>query len=144
VPYRLPWATMAPNLPQVAVGAICVRDRRLLVVRRGRPPGAGRWAVPGGRVMAGERLADAVARELAEETGLHGTVGALCGLVERLGPDHHYVIADYWVHVGDGEAVAGDDAEAVAWVTRAELDALACVEGLGGFLAEHGVLDLLG
>jgi 8-oxo-dGTP diphosphatase len=130
--------------PQVAVGAICVADGRLLVVLRGRPPGAGRWSVPGGRVTAGERLADAVARELAEETGLRGDVGGLCGLVERIGADHHYVICDFWVDVAEGEPVAGDDAAGVAWVTRAELEELPCVDGLLPFLAEHGVLDRLG
>jgi hypothetical protein len=64
--------------------------------------------------------------------------------VERIGADHHYVICDFWVDGVEGEPVAGDDAAAVAWVTRAELEELPCVDGLLSFLAEHGVLARLG
>ena len=69
------------------VGAI-VHDAggRLLVIRRGRPPGAGRWSLPGGRVEPGESDAEAVVRELLEETGLRVETGSLIGRVERPGP----------------------------------------------------------
>lgn len=129
--------------PEVAVGAICVRDGRLLLVRRGRGTAAGRWAVPGGRVKAGESLAAAAVRELVEETGLEGRVAGLCGVAERCAGDHHYVILNHWVDVSDGEAVAGDDAAAVAWVTRRELEGLALVPRLVEFLDAHGVLERL-
>lgn len=130
-------------VPQVAVGAICVRDGRLLLVRRARPPSRGRWAPPGGRVEPGERLADAVRRELAEETGLDGVVGGLCGIAERIGQGHHHVILDFWVEPGNADAVAGDDADNVAWVGRVDLDRLPLAGPLVGWLREHGVLDLL-
>lgn len=129
--------------PEVAVGAVVVRDGRLLLVRRGRGVGRGRWSLPGGRVEAGETLAQALRRELREETGLDGTVGALCGVAERIGADHHYVILDYWVDVGGREPVAGDDAAAVRWAGRADLDRLDLVERLVEFLAQHGVLPRL-
>lgn len=132
---------MDENRPQVAVGAICVRDGRLLLVRRGRGVARGRWAVPGGRVHFGEDLADAVLRELAEETGLAGRVGPLVGIAERVGEGHHYVILDYRVDVEPGAAaVAGDDAAAVTWAAAGDLDRLPLVDRLVEFLAEHGVL----
>ena len=130
--------------PVIGVGAICVSDGRLLLVRRGRGWAAGTWAVPGGRLEAGETLAEGVARELFEETGLRGRVRQLCGIAERFAADHHFVILDYWVDLEEGApAVAGDDAAEVRWASRADLDALPLVERLGEFLAEHGVLDLL-
>ena len=130
--------------PVVGVGAVCVRDGRLLLVQRGRGVARGTWSVPGGRVEHGELLTAAVVRELAEETGLRGRVQRLCGVAERIGADHHFVILDYWVEVGaDQEAVAGDDAAAVMWASRADLARLPLVPRLDEFLAEHGVLDLL-
>lgn len=130
---------MTPPTPRIAVGAVCVRDGRLLLVLRARPPAAGRWALPGGRLEPGETLAGAVARELAEETGLDGRVGALCGIAERAGSGFHYVILDFWVDAGEAEAVAGDDAVAVRWAGRADLGGLPLAGDLLGWLDAHGV-----
>lgn len=129
--------------PQVAVGAVVVRDGRLLLVRRAHPPAAGRWSLPGGRVDAGEPLTAAVRRELAEETGLEGEVGALCGVAERLGEGHHFVILDYWVAVDRADARAAGDADALRWAGRAELARLPLVSGLAEWLTEHGVAERL-
>jgi 8-oxo-dGTP diphosphatase len=131
------------QVPVLAVGAVCVRDGRLLLVQRGRGAAIGQWAVPGGRVEFGETLADAVRRELREETGLGGTVGPLCGIAERQTEGHHYVILDYWVEVLTGDAVAADDADDVTWADRSDLRRLPLVPRLVEFLAAHGVLDRL-
>ncbi len=132
--------------PQVCVGAVAVRDEALLLVRRGRPPGAGSWSVPGGRVEAGEDLHSAVVRELVEETGLEAVVDRFLGWVERMGRmpvPHHFVILDFAVTVLDPDAAphAGDDAAEVAWVPLDQVPALDLVPGLLAFLDEHGVLD---
>ncbi len=130
--------------PEVAVGAIVVVDDRLLLVRRGRGPAAGFWSVPGGRVMAGETLAEAVVRELGEETGLEGVCGELVGWAERIGGDHHFVILDFRVTLlEDREAVAGDDAAEVAWVPLADVAEQRLVEGLAEFLHDHGVITTI-
>jgi 8-oxo-dGTP diphosphatase len=132
-------------MPEVCVGAIAVHDDCLLLVRRGHGPAAGEWAVPGGRVEQGELLAEAIVRELIEETGLEGVCGELVGWVERIGPDHHFVILDFAVTVLDPTqpAVAGDDAAEVAWVPLTEVAEYQLVEGLAEFLHEHGVLPTI-
>ncbi|MFN8028627.1 MAG: NUDIX domain-containing protein [Acidimicrobiia bacterium] len=133
---------MSTRRPEVAVGGVLVLDDALLVIRRGHGPGAGEWSVPGGRVEAGETLHEAVVRELHEETGLDVVVEQFLGWVERIDDDHHFVILDFLVGLLDldGTAVAGDDAEEVAWVPLHELSEIRLVAGLHEFLTDHGVI----
>jgi mutator protein MutT len=130
--------------PEVCVGAVAVDDERLLLVRRGRGPAAGEWAIPGGRVEGGETLAEAVVREMAEETGLDVVCDELVGWVERIGADHHYVILDFRVQVLDDRSpVAGDDAAEVAWVRLPDVAEYGLVEGLAEFLHDHGIIPTI-
>lgn len=132
-----------PDRVEVAVGAVVVVDDRLLLVRRGRGVAIGRWSVPGGVVEPGELLAEAVVRELREETGLEGVCGPLVGVVERFVEGRHYVILDHRVTLLDPGAtpVAGDDADDVAWVPRHEVAEWQLVDGLAEFLHDHDVID---
>lgn len=130
--------------PEVCVGVVAVDAGRLLLVRRGRGPAAGEWSVPGGRVERGETLAEAVVRELAEETGLEGVCEGLVGWVERIGADHHHVILDFRVTVLDpADPVAGDDAAEASWVPLPEVCDRKLVDGLAEFLHDHGILDVI-
>jgi len=86
-----------------------------LLVRRGRPPGLGRWSLPGGAQAIGETAEAAARRELLEETGL--TVGPmlLAGMADSIHQDpdgrirFHYTILDYAARWTGGVPAAGDD-----------------------------------
>lgn len=135
---------MSGPRPELSVGAVVVDDDRLLMVRRGRPPGLGLWSLPGGRVERGETLAEAVVRELAEETGLACACGPLVGWVERISEDHHFVILDFEATPLDvGELRAGDDAAEAAWVPLADVAELDVVDGLVEFLADHRLITTI-
>jgi 8-oxo-dGTP diphosphatase len=126
--------------PQIAVGAIVVKDDRLLMIQRSNDPGAGLWSLPGGRVEHGEYLAQALRREVAEETGLAVEVRDLVGILEVVG-DPHYVILDYFAEVtGDREPVASDDVSDARWVALDEVATLPCTPRFAETLRGWGVL----
>lgn len=133
--------------PQLCVGAVVVDDGSLLLVRRGHGPAQGAWSVPGGRVEAGESLAEAVVRELAEETGLEGVCGDLLGWVEvpAEGPgEPHFVVLDFVATVVEhGEPSAGDDAAEALWVPLENVVDLDLAGGLAEFLHDHGVITVI-
>jgi 8-oxo-dGTP diphosphatase len=132
--------------PEVCVGAVALADDRLLLIRRGHGPAAGEWSLPGGRVEGGETLAEAVVRELAEETGLEAVCDDLVGWVERIGDGYHFVIVDFFVTVLDGPEKlpqAGADAAEAAWVALDEVSHLRLTEGLAEFLHEHNIVPVI-
>jgi len=125
------------------VGAV-VHDRagRLLLIRRGRPPSQGRWSLPGGRVEAGETLAQAVEREVLEETGLAVRAGTPVGQIRIPGDGIVYDVVDIACTMLHPEEVpvAGDDAEAVTFVDAGDLEGLDCTPMLIETLRGWGVL----
>lgn len=127
--------------PVLAVGAVVVDHDRLLLVRRARGWAEGEWSVPGGKVERGEALAEAVTRELREETGLDGVCGPLLGWAEIVQPEVHFVILDFEVTlVTDSEPVAGDDAAEVRWVDLNDVAELHLVDGLAEMLHDAGII----
>jgi 8-oxo-dGTP diphosphatase len=114
-----------PASPLVGVGAVIVKDGRVLLIQRGTEPARGRWSIPGGLIEVGESLTEAVVREVCEETGLEIEPIELLELLDRIHRDgarvrYHYVIADYLCRVVGGTLRAASDANAVRWVEREE------------------------
>jgi 8-oxo-dGTP diphosphatase len=132
-----------PDQPRVAVGAVVFRDDAVLLVKRGKPPGEGHWAIPGGSVRLGESLKAAVERELLEETGVRVQAGQPVLTFETIHKDadgrvvYHYIIIDLEAVYVAGEPVAADDAADARWVTQEELERLEVVPATRRFLRQH-------
>jgi 8-oxo-dGTP diphosphatase len=125
------------------VGAV-IKDGagRLLLIRRGHEPGKGLWSVPGGRIEDGESDADALVREVREETGLAVAPGRLIGTVRRPSGTAGSVfdIRDYMAEVTGGTLAPGDDADDAMWAGPGELDRLPMTPGLLEALRSWGAL----
>lgn len=117
-----------------------MKDDAILLVKRSKDPAAGLWTLPGGSLEVGERLTDAVRREVKEETGLDVVVHDLLGIFEVVG-DPHYVILDYSATPTDSaEAVAADDAEEARWIPLTEVQHLQCTPRFVETLTAWGIL----
>jgi len=113
----------------------------LLLIQRGHEPSAGLWSLPGGRIESGETDAEALVREMREETGLVVEVGRLVGSVRRPARDGDVLdIRDYAATVIGGRLQPGDDAADARWVEFAELKSLPITDGLIEALTDWGVL----
>jgi 8-oxo-dGTP diphosphatase len=119
-----------PEAPLVGVGAIIIERGHVLLVKRGHPPLAGEWSIPGGVLEIGETLREAAVREAHEETGLIVEPKLLLGVYDRLLRDsndrtlYHYVLIDFLCHRKDGELHAAGDAEEVRWFAPEEIGQL--------------------
>lgn len=131
-----------PDRPFLAVSAAIVRDGKVLIVRRARPPAEGIHTLPGGVVESGETLIEAVVREVREETGLRIEPVALAGHREMIARDddgrakRHFVIlcfASRWIA---GEFTPSDEVAEAFWMKPEELTGLRTTDGLAEIVAE--------
>jgi 8-oxo-dGTP diphosphatase len=139
-----------PDAPRVGVGAVVLDGDRVLLVQRGRPPSQGKWSLPGGLVHLGERLEDAVRREVAEECGLSVRGLEICGVIDRIVRDpagagaappagavrvrYHWVIVDYVAQPAGGDVRAGSDAADARWVPVSDLARYDTTDGLADMI----------
>jgi len=117
-----------PQRPIVTAVACVFRGDKVLLIRRGQEPNKGRWSVPGGAINLGEKIYDAVRREVREECGIEIEVVKVINAADGIIPDEagrfwfHYVPIYILARHMSGEARADTDAMDVRWVIREELD----------------------
>jgi ADP-ribose pyrophosphatase len=135
-----------PDSPRIGVGAVVIREGRVLLVRRGVAPSCGLWAVPGGSLELGESLREGAEREILEETGI--TIRAkepvyIGDLVERDTEGRvrfHYVVVDYAADYLGGEVNGSDDALEARWVSPEEVAGMAVTQTTLKMLRDLGFL----
>ncbi len=136
-----------PQRPFLAVSAAIMRDGKVLAVRRARQPALNLYTMPGGVVEIGETLAEAVKREVREETALEIEPVALAGHREAIlrdGQGHverHFIILCFAARWLSGEPVLNEELDDARWLTLAELSGLRTTEGLSDIVA--AAADLL-
>jgi 8-oxo-dGTP diphosphatase len=112
---------MPPSLDKpsriIKAASACVwRGDEVLLVQRGQALGYGRWSLPGGKLEGDETVAEAAARELFEETSVVADLRHFVGTFNAYSDQVAFEISCFTGAYLGGEARAGDDAMAVAWV----------------------------
>jgi 8-oxo-dGTP diphosphatase len=125
----------------LGVGALIFEDGKILLVERGKEPLKGYWSLPGGVVETGEKLEEAIRREVSEETGLDVEPYSMFEIFERIIPDsqsrpdsggkpeYHYVLIDYLCRRVAGVAAPASDVSRVEWVAEQNLREYRLTEG---------------
>ena len=122
-----------PSAPIVGVGAVVLRDGKILLIQRAREPMLGAWTLPGGALKVGETMAEGVAREVLEETGLRVSPREVIATLDRIVRDaasrvrFHYLLIDWICDCPESDSLdpcCGDDASAAEWVAPEEMDRL--------------------
>ncbi len=111
-----------PRRPFVGVGVVVFRDDTVLLIRRGNPPRAGEWSLPGGAQHVGETVRQTALREVMEETGVRVGHLEFLAVIDAILRDeqgrarYHYTLVDFWAEWESGEPAAADDAQLAEWI----------------------------
>jgi mutator protein MutT len=132
-----------PDGPIVGVGAVIIRNGKILLEKRGNDPGRGKWSIPGGIVELSESPEQTVIREVREETGLVVDEPELIDVVSSVTSDesgkvkYHFVIVDYLVSLRGGTAKAASDAAKLEWVRLEEVEQKDLTKSFRGFFGKN-------
>lgn len=115
-----------PKMPFVGVGAVAIKNGKILLIKRAFEPGAGKWSIPGGLVEVGEKLSEACVRETEEETGIQVEILELINVFDMIDKDgdgkvrYHYVLVDFLAKPTGGEEKKSEEVTEIRWVTHDE------------------------
>jgi 8-oxo-dGTP diphosphatase len=131
-----------PERPFLAVSAAIIRAGEILLVRRARPPANDLFTLPGGLVMSGETLIEALVREVREETALEIEPMALAGFREVIVRDvsgraeRHFVVLAFAARWISGDPRLNEELSEARWLRPSELGGLPTTEGLAEIVAQ--------
>jgi len=120
--------------PMVGVGGIVLNEGKVLLVKRGKQPGYGKWSIPGGMVELGETLSEAIKREVLEECGIEIELADVVAVLERVirredeKVRYHYVLVDFLGYWKDGDLQPASDILEARWADPAEMETLEMTE----------------
>jgi 8-oxo-dGTP diphosphatase len=118
-----------PDHPFVGVGALVHNGGRILLVKRGKEPNKGRWMIPGGLVELGEKLEEAVLREVKEELGFDASIDRMLDVANEVVLDeeervkYHYVLIDFLVSPNQhDDVVLNEESSSYQWFAPESID----------------------
>ncbi len=132
-----------PHQPVVSVGAVIIHEGNILLVKRGVEPGRDMWSIPGGAVELGERVEDALIREVMEECGLEVEVDGILDVVDNIILNSqkkikfHYVILNFLVQLKGGTLKPADDVADARWVSLGEAENYDLTLSFRSFFRKH-------
>ncbi|OGP90181.1 MAG: hypothetical protein A2031_08400 [Deltaproteobacteria bacterium RBG_19FT_COMBO_43_11] len=135
-----------PLTPRVGVGAITIKDEKVLMVKRGVEPSYGLWAIPGGTLKLGESMRQCAEREMLEETGITVKAGACVYVFDFIEHDDkekikfHFVVIDFAADYISGEPKGADDALEACWLSAEDLKLLPVAKNTIAVLRSIGFL----
>ncbi len=132
-----------PKRPIVGAGALILRDSKLLLVKRGAHPGYGKWSVPGGLVELGEKVQDAMVREVKEEVGFDVEMVKLTDVADTITLDgdgrvqYHFVVVNFVARIVGGELKTATDILEARWVPVDKVEKVSLTNSFRAFFEKH-------
>jgi colanic acid biosynthesis protein WcaH len=130
------------SMPIAAVDILAIHQGRLLLMLRNNEPARNEWFTPGGRVLYGETLKDAVVRKLQEETGLKAIKIGKSATMSHIYSNAHYVTTFFRVDVADDKVRLNEEHRDFKWISNLETDlhpyVRQMIEELGIFSGRKG------
>lgn len=108
----------------IGVGALVVRDDKVLLVRRAIEPGKGNWTNPGGYIEQHEPIDETIVREVYEESGIHARVQEIIAVRDQPRNIHNVYIA-FRMEYLEGEPVPdGLEADEAGFFSLEEMEGM--------------------
>ncbi|SEM91961.1 NUDIX domain-containing protein [Paenibacillus sp. OV219] len=108
----------------VGVGALVVRQEKVLLVRRAQEPGKGYWTNPGGYIEQHELIHETIRREVKEESGIDAEVRSVVAVRDHPRGIHNVYIAFAMDYVGGEPVPDGLEVDAAGFYSLQEMETM--------------------